>query len=64
MCTIGVCTRLTPASEATHSVAQLHLLLDNCPDQPSDYLKTLCRCEQTLYRVSFFWGGGGGVGGW
>ena len=30
-------------------MAQLHLLLDNCPDQPSDYLKTLCRCEQTLY---------------
>ena len=35
--------RLTPASEATHSVNQLHLLLDGCSAQPSDYLKKLCR---------------------
>ena len=34
--------KLTPASEATHSVSQLQLLLECCQPEPSDYVKTLC----------------------
>ena len=34
--------QLTPASEATHSVAQLHILLENCPPEPSDALAKMC----------------------
>ncbi len=34
--------QLTPASEATHSVAQLHTLLENCPPEPSDALAKMC----------------------
>ena len=46
--------RLTPASEATHSVNQLHLLLDGCSAQPSDYLKKLCRCTCT-HSIQHSW---------
>ena len=34
--------KLTPASEATHSVTQLHLLLQDCPLEPSEVLKKIC----------------------
>ena len=34
--------KLTPASEATHSVTQLHLLLESCPPEPSDALVKMC----------------------
>ena len=34
--------KLTPASEATHSVTQLHLLLENCQAEPSEFLQKLC----------------------
>lgn len=34
--------KLTPASEATHSVAQLHVLLEGCQPEPSDYIRKLC----------------------
>ena len=34
--------KLTPASEATHSVTQLHLLLENCPAEPSEFVRKLC----------------------
>ncbi len=34
--------RLTPASEATQSVTQLHILLESCQPEPSDYVRRLC----------------------
>ena len=34
--------KLTPASEATHSVSQLHVLLEGCRPDPSDYVRKLC----------------------
>ena len=34
--------KLTPASEATHSVTQLHLLLENCQAGPSEFVRKLC----------------------
>ena len=34
--------KLTPASEATHSVTQLHLLLENCQAEPSEFIRKLC----------------------
>ena len=34
--------KLTPASEATHSVTQLHLLLENCQPEPSEFVRKLC----------------------
>ena len=34
--------KLTPASEATHSVSQLHLLLENCPPESSMSVKKMC----------------------
>lgn len=34
--------KLTPASEATHSVSQLQLLLECCQPEASEYVKTLC----------------------
>lgn len=34
--------KMTPSSEATHSVAQLHLLLEGCLPEPSEYVKKLC----------------------
>lgn len=34
--------KLTPASEATHSVTQLHLLLENCQAEPSEFVRKLC----------------------
>ena len=34
--------KLTPASEATHSVSQLHVLVEGCPPEPSDYVRRLC----------------------
>ncbi len=33
---------LTPASEATQSVVQLHLLLESCPPQPTEGLVKMC----------------------
>ena len=33
---------LTPVSDATHSVTQLHLLLENRPPSPSEYLRKMC----------------------
>ena len=33
---------LTPMSDATHSVTQLHLLLENRPPSPSEYLRKMC----------------------
>lgn len=33
---------LTPASEATNSVAQLHMLLENCPPEPTEVLVRMC----------------------
>ena len=34
--------KLTPASEATHSVTQLHLLLENCSAEPNEFIRKLC----------------------
>ena len=34
--------KLTPASEATHSVTQLHCLLENCQAEPSEFVRKLC----------------------
>lgn len=34
--------RLTPASEATHHVSQLFLLLEGCRPEPSEYVRKLC----------------------
>ena len=53
--------RLTPASEATHSVTQLHLLLENCQAEPSEFVRKLCnscmsdplpQIEQSVHRLS------------
>ena len=33
---------LTPVSDATHSVTQLHLLLENRPPTPAEYLHKMC----------------------
>ncbi len=34
--------KLTPASEATHSVSQLHVLVEGCQPEPSEYVRRLC----------------------
>ena len=34
--------KMTPASEATQSVSQLHVLLECCLPEPTDYLRRLC----------------------
>ena len=34
--------KLTPASEATHSVSQLHVLVEDCQPEPSEYVRKLC----------------------
>ena len=53
--------KLTPASEATHSVTQLHLLLENCQAEPSEFVRKLCnscmsdplpQIEQSVCRLS------------
>ena len=33
---------MTPVSEATHSVSQLHVLLEGCQPEPSTYMRELC----------------------
>ena len=35
--------KLTPASEATQSVTQLHMLVEGCQPEPSEYIRRLCR---------------------
>lgn len=53
--------KLTPASEATHSVTQLHLLLENSQAEPSEFVRKLCgscmsdplpHIEQSVRRLS------------
>jgi len=34
--------RLTPASEATHHVTQLFLLLEGCKPEPTEFVRKLC----------------------
>ena len=53
--------KLTPASEATHSVTQLHLLLENCQAEPNEFIRKLCgscmsdplaQIEESVHRLS------------
>ena len=53
--------KLTPASEATHSVTQLHMLLENSQAEPSEFVRKLCsscmsdplpQIEQSVHSLS------------